>query len=170
MRGGGVESFGIERRLLAVVLGVLSAVGAGASVVQAFAQDAGQATAVTAPDRAEGFQPVGRLQVRFDRLERPRGSAVVRAVVTIRNPGRQARHLPSGTFRAVLTDADGAGQERNQIWRGSGEPAATFNGTPVVMPGEELTVRFIFNPDIPRLGTLTLSNGREQAVFDLTGA
>jgi hypothetical protein len=153
-------------------LGALGAVGAGASAVQAFAPDAGQTTSPTVetPGQAAGFQPVGRFQVRFDRLERPRGSAVVRAVVTIRNPGRQTRHLPSGTFRAVLTDADGAGQERNQIWRGSGEPAATFNGTPAVAPGEELTVRFIFNPDIPRLGSLTLASGQEQAVFDLTGA
>lgn len=165
-------SIGIERRLLVAALGALSAVGAGASVVQAFAPDARQATSppVEAQDLAAGFQPVGRFQVRFDRLERPRGNAAVRAVVTIRNAGRQTRHLPSGTFRVVLTDADGAGQERNQIWRGSGEPAATFNGTPTVAPGEELTVRFIFNPDISRLGTLTLSSGRDQAVFDLTGA
>lgn len=112
MRGGGVESFGAERLLLAVVLGVLSAVGAGASVVQAFAQDAGQATAATAPDEMAGFQPVGRFQVRFDRLERPRGSAVVRAVVT---------------------------------------------------------VRFVFNPDMPQLDTLALIDAGDRVEFRLSG-
>lgn len=161
----------IERLLLVTALGALGAVGAGASVVQALAPDAGQAEPLTAPGEAAGFQPVGRFQVRFERLERPRGSAVVRAVVTIRNATKTVRHLPSGTFRAILTDADGAGQERNQLWRGAGEPATTFNGTPAVAPGEELTVRFVFNPDIPQLGTLTLIHGGgEQVEFDLAGA
>lgn len=122
------------------------------------------------PAPQDGFQSVGKFDVRFDRLERPRGSAVVRAVVTIRNATETIQYAPSGTFRAILTDADGAGQERNQLWRGSGEPAQLFNGTPTLQPGGELTVRFVFNPDTPQLRSLTLMQGTEQVDFDLGGA
>lgn len=121
------------------------------------------------PGNPDGFSRLGDFEVRFDRLERVQGSVVVRAVVTIRNAGQQLQHLPSGTFRAILTDADGAGQERNQLWRGSGEPAQLFNGTPALQPGGELTVRFTFNPDIPRLDRLVLMRGSEQVEFDLAG-
>lgn len=121
------------------------------------------------PDTAGGFSRLGAFEVRFDRLERVQGSHVIRAVVTIRNAGQQLEHLPSGTFRAILTDAEGAGQERNQLWRGSGEPAQLFNGTPALQPGGELTVRFTFNPDIPRLDRLVLMRGSEQVEFDLAG-
>lgn len=118
---------------------------------------------------AAGFQTLGGFGVRFDRLERPRSGGVVRAVVTLRNDTQQVQHLPSGTFRAILTDADGAGQERNQLWRGSGEPAQLFNGTPALQPGGELTVRFTFNPDIRALDSLILMRGQEQVEFDLGG-
>lgn len=129
-----------------------------------------QSPAPTSAPSAQGFLVLGKFDVRFDRLERPRGETLVRAVVTIRNATDQAQHLPSGVFRAILTDADGAGQERNQLWRGSGEPATTFNGTPTLQPGASLTVRFVFNPDIRRLQSLTLISGAEQAVFALNGA
>ena len=121
------------------------------------------------PAPSAGFQPLGAFDVRFDRLERTRGSGVVRAVVTLRNASEQVQHLPSGTFRAILTDADGAGQERNQLWRGSGEPTEVFNGTPALQPGRELTVRFTFNPDIRQLDSLVLMRGQEQVEFDLAG-
>lgn len=123
----------------------------------------------TPPPATGGFQPLGAFDVRFDRLERQRDSQVVRAVVTIRNASQQVQHLPSGTFRAILTDRDGAGQERNQLWRGSGEPAQVFNGTPSIQPGAELTVRFTFTPDIRDLKSLTLMRAQESASFDLSG-
>jgi hypothetical protein len=122
----------------------------------------------TGPQPAAGFEAVGKFDVRFEGLERPRGSAVVRAIVTIRNATETIQHLPSGTFRVILTDADGAGQERGQLWRGSGEPAALFNSTPVLQPGAALKVRFVFNPDTPQLRSLTLIEGQEQVVFDLS--
>lgn len=122
-----------------------------------------------APAESSAFAALGAFDVRFDRLERTRGSAVVRAAVTVRNATETIQHLPSGTFRAILTDADGAGQERNQLWRGSGEPATLFNGTPALRPGGEITVRFAFNPDTPRLRDLTLMQGGDQLKFDLRG-
>lgn len=61
------------------------------------------------------------------------------------------------------------GQERNQLWRGSGEPAQLFNGTPTLQPGGELTLRFTFNPDIGELDSLVLMRGSEQVEFDLAG-
>ena len=122
-----------------------------------------------APAETGGFQNLGAFEVRFDELERPRGSTVVRARVTVRNSSNQVQHLPSGTFRAILTDADGVGQERNQLWRGSGEPAQLFNGTPTLQPGGELTVRFTFNPDNRDLDSLVLMRGQEQVEFDMAG-
>jgi hypothetical protein len=121
------------------------------------------------PPASGAFRPLGGFEVRFDRLERPRDAQVVRAVVTIRNATQRVQHLPSGTFRAILTDRDGAGQERNQLWRGSGEPAQVFNGTPTLQPGGELTVRFTFNPDIRDLRSLTLMRADETVNFDLAG-
>ncbi|MBW8303235.1 MAG: hypothetical protein K0M78_04700, partial [Brevundimonas sp.] len=115
------------------------------------------------------FQHLQPFDVRFDQLERPRGSQIVRAVVTIRNVGDRVQYLASGTFRAILTDADGAAQERNQIWQGSGEPAQVFNSTPALQPDGELTVRFTFNPDIRELDSLVLMRGEERIEFDLTG-
>lgn len=122
-----------------------------------------------APPPTSSFQPLGGFGLRFGGLERPRGSNVVRALVTIRNESSQVQHLPSGTFRVILTDADGAGQERNQLWRGSGEPAQLFNGTPTLQPGAELTVRFTFNPDGRDLDSLVLMRGGDQVEFDLSG-
>lgn len=123
-----------------------------------------------APTAPQGdFRGLGAFEVRFDALERPRGTGVVRAVVTIRNAGQQLEHLPSGTFRAILTDSDGVGQERNQLWRGSGEPAQLFNGTPTLQPGGELTVRFTFNPDNRDLDNLVLMRGQERVEFDVSG-
>lgn len=121
------------------------------------------------PSQHGEFRALGMFEVRLDRLERPRAGGVVLAAVTIRNVGRTVQHLPSGTFRAILTDADGAGQERNQLWRGSGEPAQLFNGTPALQPGAELTVRFTFNPDVRDLASLVLMRGGDQVVFDLSG-
>lgn len=129
----------------------------------------GSGHSTPAPDNAGGFSRLGPFEVRFDRLERAQGSVIVRAVVTVRNSSNQVQHLPSGTFRAILTDADGVGQERNQLWRGSGEPAQLFNGTPTLQPGGELTVRFTFNPDNRDLDSLVLMRGQEQVEFDMAG-
>jgi len=112
---------------------------------------------------------VGRFDVRLERLERPRGSRVVRAVVTVRNATETVQYLTSGALRAILTDADGVGQERNQFWRGSGDPPALFSGTPTVQPGAAITVRFVFNPDMPQLDTLTLIDAGERVEFRLSG-
>lgn len=129
----------------------------------------GSGSSTPMPGNPGGFSRLGDFEVRFDRLERAPGSVVVRAVVTIRNAGQQLQHLPSGTFRAILTDSDGVGQERNQLWRGSGEPAQLFNGTPTLQPGGELSVRFTFNPDNRDLDNLVLMRGQERVEFDVSG-
>ncbi|MBU3971364.1 MAG: hypothetical protein KKG54_11240 [Alphaproteobacteria bacterium] len=121
------------------------------------------------PAPIEGPRDLGPFRVSFRGLERPRGSAVVRAAVTIHNVSERVQYLASGTFRAILTDADGAAQERNQIWQGSGEPAQVFNSTPALQPDGELTVRFTFNPDIRELDRLVLMRGEERIEFDLAG-
>ena len=46
----------------------------------------------------------------------------MRAVVTARNATETVQYLTSGALRAILTDADCVGQERNQFWRGSAIP------------------------------------------------
>ncbi|MNF07343.1 hypothetical protein D3C80_2075010 [compost metagenome] len=89
--------------------------------------------------------------------------------MTVRNATETTQYLTSGALRAILTDADGAGQERNQFWRGSGDPPALFSGTPAIQPGAAIMVRFIFNPDTPDLQTLTLIDGAERVEFALNG-
>ena len=118
---------------------------------------------------AGGFQPAGKFDVRLDRVERPRGGGAVRLVVAIRNATETVQYLPSGTFRAILSDRDGASQERNQLWRGSGDPPVLFNSTPALQPSAQIVVRFVFNPETNQLGSFTLISGGEQAVFDLAG-
>ncbi|TAJ59348.1 hypothetical protein [Brevundimonas sp.] len=168
---------GARRTVVSALLGVgLAAILAGQPLDAAASPASGQsAESSVSPEPATQDQPNAEFQhlqpfdVRFVQLERPRGSQIVRAVVTIRNVSERVQYLASGTFRAILTDADGAAQERNQIWQGSGEPAQVFNSTPALQPDGELTVRFTFNPDIRELDSLVLMRGEERIEFDLAG-
>ena len=179
----------LRRTVVSALLGVgLAAILAGPCAARAWSgQPLHEAASPTSDQSAESsvspepplpgtqdqpnaeFQRLQPFDVRFVQLERPRGSQIVRAVVTIRNVSERVQYLASGTFRAILTDADGAAQERNQIWQGSGEPAQLFNSTPALQPDGELTVRFTFNPDIRELDRLVLMRGEERIEFDLAG-
>lgn len=171
---------GPRRTVVSALLGVgLAAILAALPLAAAASSTSGQSAESSAsPERAlpggqdqpkAEFQRLQPFEVRFVQLERPRGSQTVRVVVTIRNVSDRVQYLASGTFRAILTDADGAAQERNQIWQGSGEPAQVFNSTPALQPDGELTVRFTFNPDIRELDSLVLMRGEERIEFDLAG-
>ena len=114
------------------------------------------------------FKPLRRVDVRLDRIVEARGypTRQVHAFVTIRNASATPQYISSGYLRAVLTDADGVAQERNQVWRASGEPAALFSATPVVQPGAELKLRYVFNPDEgSRTATFALSEGDKRVEF-----
>ena len=114
------------------------------------------------------FKPLGQFDVRLDRLWEARGYSTrqVHAFVTIKNVSARPQYITSGFLKAVLSDADGVAQERNQVWRASAEPAALFNSTPVVQPGAELKIRYVFNPDAGAVPErFTLSEGDRRAEF-----
>ena len=121
-----------------------------------------------APAETAGFKPLRRVDVRLDRIVEARGTPTrqVHAFVTIRNVSATQQYISSGYLRAILTDADGVAQERNQVWRASGEPAGLFSSTPVVQPGAELKLRYVFNPDEgSRTATFALSEGDKRVEF-----
>lgn len=129
---------------------------------------------VTAPPPGipGGFKPLRRFDVRVDRVAVARGYAThqVHAFVTVRNASGSPQHFTSGFLQAVLADADGAGWERSQPYRASGEPAELFAATPVIAPGGELKVRYIFLSDVDaQLATLTLVEGDRRATFPVGG-
>lgn len=124
------------------------------------------------PVASTGFKPLRRVDVRLDRLWEARGypTRQVHAFVTVRNVSAQPQYITSGYLKAVLSDSDGVAQERNQVWRASAEPAALFNSTPVVQPGAELKIRYVFIPDDgSQPATLTLSEGDKRAEFPAGG-
>ena len=84
--------------------------------------------------------------MKVDRVWEASGYATrqAHAFVTVKNITGSTQYV---NFRAVLCDGDGVCQERNQYYRASGEPAALFNATPAVQPGQELKIRYVFNPD-----------------------
>ncbi len=120
------------------------------------------------PAAPAGFKPLRRFDVRLDPVWEARGypTRQVHAFVTIRNISAQPQYITSGFLKAVLSDSDGIAQERNQVWRASAEPAALFNSTPVVQPGAELKIRYVFNPDEgAQPATFTLGEGAATAEF-----
>lgn len=131
-----------------------------------------EAPPAPAPAPSGAFQPLNRVDVRVDRVAVARGYPThqVHAFVTVRNTSGAPVYFTSGFVKAFLADADGAGWERSQPYRASGEPAELFASTPVIQPGGELRVRYIFlsEPDA-RLSSLTLSEGTTRAEFRVTG-
>lgn len=124
------------------------------------------------PATSAAYKPLRRVDVRLDRVVEARGypTRQVHAFVTLKNISPTPQYISSGYLRAVLTDADGVAQERNQVWHASSEPAALFNSTPVVQPGAELKIRYVFNPNEgSQPATLTLSEGDKRAEFSTGG-
>ena len=126
------------------------------------------------PEQQEAatFRALNKLDVRMDKVIEARGypTRQVHVFLTIKNASATQQYITSGFMRAVLTDTDGIGQERNQVWRANVEPAALFNTTPVVKPGAELAIRYVFMPDSGATpGTLTLSEGGKMLEFPITG-
>lgn len=124
------------------------------------------------PQAPSVYKALNRFDVRLDKVIEARGypTRQVHAFVTLKNVATSQQYITSGIIRAVLTDTDGVAQERNQVWRTTVEPAALFNSTPVVAPGAELKIRYVFNPDngsVP--ANLTLSEGGKTAEFPVSG-
>lgn len=118
-----------------------------------------------APRPASGT--VGAFNITLEGVER--AGRTVRVVATVRNESASAQYLSSGQIRAVLTDTRGGSQERNQVWRASGEPPQVFNGTPVVQPGASLRIRWVFQAEGAEPRSLDLMSGGDEAKFDLSG-
>lgn len=119
-----------------------------------------------------GFKPLRRVDVRLDRIVVARGYPThqVHAFVTVRNASPGLQYFTSGFLKVLLTDADGVSLERSQPYRASGEPAALFMSTPVIQPGGELKVRYVFTPpEDAQLTSLTFSEGDQRAEFPVSG-
>ncbi len=124
------------------------------------------------PDTSEAYRSLNKFDVRLDKVVEARGypTRQVHVFVTIKNATTTQQYITSGFMRAVLTDTDGVGQERNQVWRANVEPTALFNNTPVVKPGAELAIRYVFMPDSGAVpAALTLSEGGKTLEFPVTG-
>jgi hypothetical protein len=123
------------------------------------------------PVALAAFKPLNRIDVRVDRVVVARGYPIhqVHAFLTVKNTSASPQYFTSGFMKAVLADADGVSWERSQPYRSSGEPAALFGSTPVMQPGGELKVRYIFlsEPDA-RPTSLTLSEGGQRAEFPVS--
>jgi hypothetical protein len=121
------------------------------------------------PAGAGAYQTLRRYDVRLDSVLVPRDASTLQVFVTLKNGSGAPLYVTSGEVRAQLTDADGATRETGQLWRASGAPAQLFSSTPVVQPGGELRVRYVFPPDAggapPR--SLTLVDRDRRAEFDL---
>ena len=131
-----------------------------------------QLPSTRAGEQTSAFQPLRQFDVRLDRVMEARGypTRQVHVFVTIRNASGRAQYITSGFLKALLSDADGVAQERNQVWRAGGEPAALFNSTPVVQPGGELRIRYVFTPDNgSRPASFSLMEGDRRAEFSVTG-
>lgn len=122
-----------------------------------------------APPTQDGaFKSLNRIDVRVDRVVVARGYPThqVHAFVTVKNASATPQYFTSGFMKVFLADADGAGWERSQPYRASGEPAELFMATPVIRPGGELKVRYVFTPEVDaRLTSLTLTEGGKTAEF-----
>lgn len=126
----------------------------------------------SSPQASVEFRPLNRVGVRVDRVVVARGYPThqVHAFVTVKNTSAVPQYFTSGFLKAILVDGDGVSYERSQPYRASGEPAELFGSTPVIQPGGELRVRYVFVPDESSPPTsLTLSEGDRRAEFPVSG-
>lgn len=125
-----------------------------------------------APVVPPSFKPLNRVDVRVDRVVVARGYPThqVHAFVTVKNASPGLQYFTSGFLKALLTDADGVSLERSQPYRASAEPAELFMSTPIIQPGGELKVRYVFTPaEGAQLTSITLSEGDKRAEFPVNG-
>ncbi|NIJ19171.1 hypothetical protein FHS95_000840 [Sphingomonas naasensis] len=115
---------------------------------------------------AGDYQPLGKWDVRLDRVENPRDDRLTHVYLTLRNPG--TRDLLQTEDVWVYLEAGGVEQRSGQGLRAEpGYPKLFGSPPPVVRAGKEIRTKFVFdrqNGGGPM--TLTIEEGGKQAVYD----
>ncbi|MBP2161509.1 MULTISPECIES: hypothetical protein [Asticcacaulis] len=115
---------------------------------------------------ADGFAPLGRWDVRIDKVENPRDDRLTHVYLTLRNAGTQTL-LQTGDVWVYFETSDGLTQRSGQGLRAVPGPAQLFGSPPpVVLPGHEIKAKYIF--DRHRGVTLTsimVMEGEHKAEF-----
>ncbi len=94
---------------------------------------------------ADGFEPLGKWDVRIDKVENPRDDRLTHVYVTLRNAGTQ-NLLQTEDVWVYLETSDGLTQRSGQGLRALPGPAQLFGSPPpVVLPGKEIKAKYIFD-------------------------
>lgn len=132
----------------------------------------GPSTPVPAPGwseaPADGFQPLGKWDVRLDRVENPRDDRLTHVYLTLRNPVSGTRDLLQTQDVWVYLEAGGIEQKSGQGLRAEpGYPKLFGSPPPVVRPGKEIRTKFVFDRQSGGGAmTITIEEGGQQAVYD----
>lgn len=114
---------------------------------------------------ADDFQPLGKWDVRIDKVENPREDRLTHVYVTLRNASSQVQYQ-TGEVWVYLEDASGATQRSGQGVRAIPGPPQLFSGTPTVFPGKTIKAKYVF--DRVRGATITgitVTEGEYRAEF-----
>ena len=114
---------------------------------------------------ADDFQPLGRWDVRIDKVENPRDDRLTHVYLTLRNASSQVQHQ-TGEVWVYLEDTSGATQRSGQGLRAIPGPPQLFSGSPVVFPGKTIKTKYVF--DRVRGATITgitVTEGEYRAEF-----
>jgi hypothetical protein len=94
---------------------------------------------------AGGFHPLGKWDVRLDRVENPRDDRLTHVYLTLRNSGT-AELIQTQNVWVYLESSDGLEQKSGQGLRAlPGYPKLFDSPPPVVRPGKEIRTKFVFD-------------------------
>lgn len=130
----------------------------------------GQAPPPTRPPTqspSPGFKPVGKWDVRLDRVETPSEDRLVHVYLTFRNATKGVLYQTQGV-QVRLEDDQGTATQNGQSLRAVAGYPRQFPSPPVVDPTRELRVKFVFHREdgVTPQSIVVMENGR-QARFDV---
>ena len=93
---------------------------------------------------AAGFKPLGKWAVRVDRVDTPREDRLVHVYLTFRNASKGVLFQTQGVL-VRMEDSEGVATQNGQSLRALEGYPQQFPSPPVVEPGRELKVKFVFD-------------------------
>ncbi|NML08294.1 hypothetical protein [Sphingomonas sp. G-3-2-10] len=100
---------------------------------------------MVAPAPAGDFRPLGRWDVRLDRVENPRDDRLTHVYITLRNASA-ANLVQTGDVWVTLEEGTGSGQRSGQGLRAvPGRPELFGSPPPIVRPGGEIRTKYVFD-------------------------
>jgi hypothetical protein len=114
-----------------------------------------------------GFQPLGKWDVRLDRVENPRDDRLTHVYLTLRNAGTGTL-LQTQDVWVYLEDSSGVEQRSGQGLKAQpGRPELFGSPPPVVRPGKEIRTKFVFDRNQGASPTrITVEESGKEAVFE----